>query len=474
MAQFEGPRPSNGNGARGALLQSVIELWESHGIPYCILHGYKAFPGRVASDVDCVMPANFVPQQLANLLQANRDRLGAAVVQWIQHETGHYFILASDARGTPREFLAVDCYPDYRRAGRVFYRAEEILASRRRYRAFWVPSPAIGFGCYLIRRVAKCSVGEEQGRWLSDLYHEDPTGCDRDIARFWRGDASRLISAAAASGTWDRVREVLPGLRRELVRPETIAELGGFVRCWLKDGRRRIRRWREPTGAHVVLLGPDGAGKSSVVAATRSALMPAFWRVAPGHWAPGVFRRARGGSTVAAPHSRPPRSRLGSLAKAAYWLLDYGLGYYLKIRPALARSTLVLFDRYMLDALVDPRRYRYGGPRWALDLVWLLTPKPDLIILLDAPAEVVRARKQELSVEEIERQRQAYRALVQRLPNGHIVDAARPLDQVAAAASQVVLDLLVARIGRRLGGARSHVLPSREEYAIAAADSAGT
>ena len=101
---------------------------------------------------------------------------------------------------------------------------------------------------------------------------------------------------------------------------------------------------------------------------------------------------------VTAPHSRPPRSLVGSLAKAVYWVLDYTLGYYLKIRPALVRSTLVLFDRYLVDALIDPRRYRYGGPRWVLHLVWSLIPKPDLVILLDAPPEVLRARKQEVSL----------------------------------------------------------------------------
>jgi len=152
------------------------------------------------------------------------------------------------------------------------------------------------------------------------------------------------------------------------------------------------------------------------------------------------------------PHSRPPRSLIGSLAKAAVWLLDYTVGYYAKIRPALARSTLLLFDRYLVDALVDPRRYRYGGPRWLLRLVWTLIPKPDLVILLDAPVEVLRARKQEVSLDETERQRHAYRQLVQILPNGHVVDAAQPLDRVVMAAGTVVLEFLTSRTARRLEG----------------------
>ena len=98
---------------------------------------------------------------------------------------------------------------------------------------------------------------------------------------------------------------------------------------------------------------------------------------------------------------------MSSLAKLGYWAVDYIVGYYLTIRPALARSTLVLFDRYLVDALIDPRRYRYGGPRWALEALWWAIPKPDLVVLLDAPTHVLRDRKQELPAEEIDRLRRA-------------------------------------------------------------------
>ena len=122
----------------------------------------------------------------------------------------HYFVLATDGLGAPWEFLAVDVSSDYRRDGRVFYQGEEILASRRLDRGFWVPSPALEFGCYLVKKVAKRSLREEHGRRLTELYHQDPAGCEREIARFWRRGSARLIGSVAASGEWDTVRELLP------------------------------------------------------------------------------------------------------------------------------------------------------------------------------------------------------------------------------------------------------------------------
>jgi thymidylate kinase len=118
---------------------------------------------------------------------------------------------------------------------------------------------------------------------------------------------------------------------------------------------------------------------------------------------------------------------------------------------ALARAALVVHDRHLIDALVDPRRYRYGGPQWLLRLIWRLTPKSDLVILLDAPPEVLQARKQEVPFAETARQRDAYLALVKPMSNGHVVDANRPLEQVVAEVNDILLQHVARRHASRFG-----------------------
>ena len=130
-------------------------------------------------------------QELAAILQQNRPELRGVVVQWLQHEaTAHYLVLASEDDVADPEFLALDVSSDYRRNGRVFYSGEEILASRRRGEYLWAPSPAVEFGCYLVKKIAKGRLADEQGRYLTELYGRDPAGCDREISRFWRGPAA--------------------------------------------------------------------------------------------------------------------------------------------------------------------------------------------------------------------------------------------------------------------------------------------
>lgn len=110
-----------------------------------------------------------------------------------------------------------------------------------------------------------------------------------------------------------------------------------------------------------------------------------------------------------------------------------------------------MFDRYYDDLLVDPRRYRYGGPLWLARLTRRLVPRPQLVVLLDASPELLWVRKHEVALEETARQRDAYLRLVRGLRNGCVVDASEPLDRVVANVESILLDHMQERISRRLG-----------------------
>ena len=84
-------------------------------------------------------------------------------------------------------------------------------------------------------------------------------------------------------------------------------------------------------------------------------------------------------------------------------------------RYHVLRGRFVIYDRYVYDSWLAPRvrsvhkRIR----RWLLDSA---CPAPDLVVLLDAPGELLYRRKGEHSVEWIEQQRQGYLSLADRVP----------------------------------------------------------
>jgi len=200
----------------------------------------------------------------------------------------------------------------------------------------------------------------------------------------------------------------------------------------------------------IAIIGSDGSGKSSVLSHLTKKLKNTTKLIQVLHLKPLLFLRNRVQTRepVVDPHAKPARSAFVSTLKLLSWLIEYWVFFLFASKLNL---TLRIFDRYYHDILVDPKRYRYGGPMWLARWVGKMIPKPDLFILLDAPPEVLQARKQEVPFEESARQRQAYLNLVRGMKNGIIVDASRPLDEVVAEVNKVILDFMAERTRMRLG-----------------------
>jgi thymidylate kinase len=102
---------------------------------------------------------------------------------------------------------------------------------------------------------------------------------------------------------------------------------------------------------------------------------------------------------------------------------------------------LVLYDRHFVLDFVEEfpgtDRESLSGKihRWCLDRFY---PRPDLVIFLDAPTEILYARKAEWPREELERRRQILIRAGKRLPNFVRIDATQPLDAVYAQVTNTI------------------------------------
>ena len=200
----------------------------------------------------------------------------------------------------------------------------------------------------------------------------------------------------------------------------------------------------------VALIGPDGAGKTTVagrlpdvlpvpvrylymgVSTASSNVMLPTTRLAR------RVKRATGAppDTAGPPAHGPRRPR--SRSHVRRWRDEVRAALRLTNRFAeewyrqwLAwrwerSGAVVVFDRHFF---VDYHAYDLEGVErsWSQRLHGLvlnrLYPRPDLVIYLDAPGEVLMARKGEGSVEALERRRDEYRAIAGHVPDFVEVDA---------------------------------------------------
>ncbi len=180
-------------------------------------------------------------------------------------------------------------------------------------------------------------------------------------------------------------------------------------------------------GVSVALLGPDGTGKSMLSGRLAGDGPIPVRTVYLGLY--GGHRERRGGR------------RIPGVGFARRMLRMWG--GWLVGRTHVARGRIVVFDRHPIEArssLGVQRRAPIGRRLLARSI-----PAPDAIVVLDAPAAVLYARKPEHPVERLEAQRAAYLALATRLPRATVVDVDRPADAVAHDITALVWSHLAGR-----------------------------
>jgi len=430
----------------GRILLNVLDLLDQEGIAYCIPHGYDGFLHDITADVDMVLPAEILPHRLVHLLHDNRDRLGARIVQWLA-DREHFIVLTGKNPDGSACFLQLHVGGDYVLQHRVIYTADAMLASARPHRQWRVPSPGVEYTCRLARRAAKGRLMEPDVRKLDALRMEDESGCDEQMRQVFGSSIGARVDQPAD------MRPILGDLRARMLRRATLRRPFSFARNLCGAAFRRAKRiFKLDRGLSVVFLGPDGSGKSTIVRAVAQDLAMVFAESDRQSFPPALRNRGKDMGTSSTPHDVKPRSFISSSIRAlGYWFMWERFSHRFTVRRTKSRNGLVLHDRHIVDALVDPVRYRYGGPLWLLRAIWTLLPNPDLVILLDVPADIAYERKREVPVEEIARLRDGYARLVRAMPCGKVIDASKPLGEVIADVDNAIVDCLAQRVSRRFG-----------------------
>jgi thymidylate kinase len=107
------------------------------------------------------------------------------------------------------------------------------------------------------------------------------------------------------------------------------------------------------------------------------------------------------------------------------------------------RGNVVIYDRHFLFDAIPDKRNSQGGKQELFEhleyvFLYYCFPKPNLVIFLDAPADVLYDRKKESSIDHLDKRRKAVLKQGEKMANFVRVDATQPLEKVVEEVTEYI------------------------------------
>jgi thymidylate kinase len=391
-------------------VDAALAALDRHGVRWVLLRGDARAAGA-DGDVDLLVERTAVRRLEALFLPA-----GFAAVARPGHGS-HRFFVAYDEQVS--RWLQLDVVSELsfgRYQELTTGAAEACLAARVRHQSLWRLAPNDQLWALLLHYLLdKGAV--PVGRRKAVLEAVDASGGGGALldAVRWRLPSTMApedFLDAVCRGDWDELATLAARLRRSWARRQLL-RLSGRVWGGRVRGRLGPAPWGVRRGLTVALLGPDGAGKTTLAETLRREFVLPTRVVYM-----GVLRTT----------ARARRLRRVPGLMLLLRLVEFS-AKGLAGRYQRRRGRLVVFDRYTYDALLAPGGERLRA-RVSYALIRRTCPAPDLVIVLDVPAETMYERKGELGLARLEDFRRRYLAMRQRVANMTVVDASRPASDV--------------------------------------------
>lgn len=415
----------------GGFMRRVLETFDQDRVRYCVLRDADRLDRR-GGEVDLLMDRYDLARLGYVLEPLGFVRLRA----W--GYAAHRFFLAYDGESDAWFKLdVIDQLAFGRQPVLGISLTARCLKDRRRYGLAFVPPPeaelvALLLHCAIEKRRFDASRRERCRALCAEI--KDPAALSALLNEYWSPamTASRLVRMIQGDD-WDVLLAECPMLS---VTQHPVTRLCARV---VRTGRAVMRRLnrRLPSFRHrgltVALLAPDGGGKSTLVQGIRDS-----FQISVRSLYMGLYKR----DSDSRSQRRPPGLSFVSRLVRQWWR-------YLVACHHRAHGRFVLFDRYSYDAMLPSRTPLAWHSRWRRWLLAHACPAPNLLIVLDAPGEVLYSRKREHTVALLEQQRQAYLRLATR-PGSIVVDATQDADRVRREVTSFIWRAYASQVPRHL------------------------
>ncbi|HDY73030.1 MAG TPA: hypothetical protein ENH86_00450 [Candidatus Jorgensenbacteria bacterium] len=380
----------------------VVDSFKEKNIPFCVFRNYERYPEEIGGDIDALVLPELL-DQVDRVIQEVANDTGSEIWDHCRKREASRMPRAILWFGEKQEIKAIhfDFFYQLEASDVRYENVYSVIERIKPFKKFFILDKKTEFLHIIMHGMFTATTDYYTKRYTDKIRKYLDEGRkipENSLRRIFPSFIASSIIKNLKDGKvnnifrWRRIKKIL-----------FIVKGGLFFKKLIPYSLRKLKKILNifyPPGEFVVILGPDGVGKSTTAELTNQ-LLECF--SIPSHHFHLGFR----------PALLPSRQRIGlkeprqnsaflDLLRYFYHFFDYVFAYYVRVRPRLVRGEIVIAERYFYDYILHlPRKQMTISKK----LVWwtfrLFMPKPTACVLLTNSSEEILKRRQELTKEEI-------------------------------------------------------------------------
>jgi hypothetical protein len=142
--------------------------------------------------------------------------------------------------------VPVDAATDYRRDGRAFCSADDLLTGQRQWQGLWVSAPEVEFGYLLAKQALQGASPVQQTPRLQELRQELGDRAGAITRRLFGSSLGERVMQWIGAEDWVALESSLPRLRQAILWQALWHDPFNLLHYWIPEGAHLWRRWRYP------------------------------------------------------------------------------------------------------------------------------------------------------------------------------------------------------------------------------------
>lgn len=441
------------------IFKETVKELENNGIRYFVLRNYKELPEKNTSkDVDIIIEPGKLKKARDILLKIYKNN----------RCTNYYEVIFGKVHCmhginlNEKIAIHIDLIEGYVSKGYEIFTFEELYNHTYRYKGFYALDEYFEGVMLLIYKqfgYKKPILKDEYKNSIKNSYMNNKKEFYECLVNITNKQIANSISNNIENDNFDDIiknsRLLTKQLRKYVFRRKPLKTAYGIIEFIWGKIWRIVFNYRKYSKSFAVIA-PDGTGKTTFLEEIFTKLNFFFvndesdGRIQYYHFRPSILpnlgeigekaKIMEQDKNFNNPHRSKPANPFSSLVRIIYYTIDYIIGWQKYVRRDVQYDKFSVFDRYSYDFIVDPLRTKLNLPQAIRKFFVAITPQPDIVFVLDADPEVIYARKQELTVEEISRQIIAYREISKSNTRFKRIDASQDPDVMSDKAIKCILD----------------------------------